>query len=192
MRILPGLEPQLRANLLGGGTADPQERPNEMPGARHHDRLRPIEIISPDLFDDDLVTIPKYPGKTNEQFTRLLTNVTLASVLRQSSGPISILDPLCGRGTVLSTAMMLGHNAAGVEVEVKAVETYAAYLRSYWRRKRVKHNLDVNPVRREGKIIGKRLEAAVIPHVLSSPNSSLRGVREAQQTVFIHSIPAAQ
>jgi hypothetical protein len=136
---------------------------------REHDRLRPIEIISPDLFDDDLVTIPKYPGKTNEQFTRLLTNVTLASVRRQSSGPISILDPLCGRGTVLSTAMMLGHNAAGVEVEVKAVETYAAYLRSYWRRKRVKHNLDVNPVRREGKIIGKRLEAAVIPHGRERP-----------------------
>jgi Putative RNA methylase family UPF0020 len=136
---------------------------------REHDRLRPIEIISPDLFDDDLVTIPKYPGKTNEQFTRLLINVTLASMLRQSSGPISILDPLCGRGTVLSTTMMLGHNAAGVEVEAKAVEAYAAYLRSYWRRKRVKHNLEVNPVRREGKIIGKRLEAAVIPNGRERP-----------------------
>jgi hypothetical protein len=131
---------------------------------REHDRLRPIEIISRDLFDDDLVTIPKYPGKTNEQFTRLLINVTLASMRRQSSGPISILDPLCGRGTVLSTAMMLGCNAAGVEVEAKAVEAYAAYLRSYLRRKRLKHNLEVNPVRREGKIIGKRLEAAVIPN----------------------------
>ena len=136
---------------------------------REHDRLRPIEIIRPDLFDDDLVTIPKYPGKTNEQFTRLLINVTLASMRRPSSGPISILDPLCGRGTVLSTAMMLGCNAAGVEVEAKAVEAYAAYLRSYLRRKRLKHNLEVNPVRREGKIIGKRLEAAVIPNGRERP-----------------------
>ena len=136
---------------------------------REHDRLRPIEIISPDLFDDDLVTIPKYPGKTNEQFTRLLINVTLASMRRQSSGPISILDPLCGRGTVLSTAMMLGCNAAGVEVDAKAVEAYAAYLRSYLRRKRLKHNLEVNPVRREGKIIGKRLDAAVIPNGRERP-----------------------
>jgi len=136
---------------------------------REHDRLRPIEIIRPDLFDDDLVTIPKYPGKTNEQFTRLLINVTLASMRRLSSGPISILDPLCGRGTVLSTAMMLGCNAAGVEVEAKAVEAYAAYLRSYLRRKRLKHNLEVNPVRREGKIIGKRLEAAVIPNGRERP-----------------------
>jgi hypothetical protein len=136
---------------------------------REHDRLRPIEIISPDLFDDDLVTIPKYPGKTNEQFTRLLINVTLASMRRPSSGPITILDPLCGRGTVLSTAMMLGCNAAGVEVEAKAVEAYAAYLRSYLRRKRLKHNLEVNPVRREGKIIGKRLEAEVIPNGRKRP-----------------------
>ena len=136
---------------------------------REHDRLRPIEIIRPDLFDDDLVTIPKYPGKTNEQFTRLLINVTLASMRRPSSGPISILDPLCGRGTVLSTAMMLGCNAAGVEVEAKAVEAYAAYLRSYLRRKRLKHNLEVNPVRREGKIIGKRLEAEVIPNGRERP-----------------------
>ena len=136
---------------------------------REHDRLLPIEVRNPDLFDDDLVTIPKYPGKTNEQFTRLLINVTLASMRRQSSGPISILDPLCGRGTVLSTAMMLGCNAAGVEVEAKAVEAYAAYLRGYLRRKRLKHNLEVNPVRREGKIIGKRLDASVIPNGRERP-----------------------
>jgi hypothetical protein len=130
---------------------------------RTQDLLLPIEVGTPDLFDDDFVTIPKYPGKTNEQFTRLLINVTLASMRRSTSGPIAILDPLCGRGTTLSTAMMLGCNAAGVEAELKAVEAYAAYLRTYWRRKRLKHSLDLNPVRREGKIIGKRLDAEVIP-----------------------------
>jgi hypothetical protein len=129
---------------------------------REQDRLLPIEVGRPDLFDDDLVTIPKYPGKTNEQFTRLLINVTLASMRRPIDGPVSILDPLCGRGTTLSTAMMLGCNAAGVEAELKAVEAYAAYLRTYWRRKRLKHSLELNPVRREGKIIGKRLEAEVM------------------------------
>ena len=130
---------------------------------RFEDRLLPIEVGTPDLFDDDLVTIPKYPGKTNEQFTRLLINVTLASMRRSSSGPVSILDPMCGRGTTLSAAMMLGCNAAGVEADCKAVEAYASYLRTYWRRKRLKHTLEVSPVRREGKIIGKRLEAEVMP-----------------------------
>jgi hypothetical protein len=130
---------------------------------REQDRLLPIEVNTPDLFDDDLVTIPKYAGKTNEQFTRLLINVTLASMRRPIDGPVSILDPLCGRGTTLSTAMMLGCNAAGVETELRAVEAYAAYLRTYWRRKRLKHSLELNPVRREGSIIGKRLEAEVMP-----------------------------
>jgi hypothetical protein len=130
---------------------------------REQERLLPIEVAAPDLFGDDLVTIPKYPGKTNEQFTRLLVNVTLASMRRPISGPITILDPLCGRGTTLSTAMMLGCNAAGVEAELKAVEAYAAYLRTYLRRKRLKHSLEISPVRREGKIIGKRLDAEVTP-----------------------------
>ena len=130
---------------------------------RTQNRLLPIEVSTRDLFDDDFVTIPKYPGKTNEQFTRLLINVTLASMRRPTSGPIVILDPLCGRGTTLSTAMMLGCNAAGVEAELKAVEAYAAYLRTYLRRKRLKHSVDVSPVRREGKLIGRRLDAEVIP-----------------------------
>jgi hypothetical protein len=136
---------------------------------RENDRLLPVKITTPDLFDDDLVTIPKYPGKTNEQFSRLLINVTLASMQRPGGGLITILDPLCGRGTILSSAMMLGCHAAGVEAEPKAVEAYATYLRNYLRRKRLKHSLVVNPVRREGKIIGKRLDAEVIPNGRERP-----------------------
>src|SRR5262249_39929915 len=41
------------------------------------DLLRPVPITPLGHFDDDLITIPKYAGKTNEQFTRLLLNVTL-------------------------------------------------------------------------------------------------------------------
>jgi hypothetical protein len=130
---------------------------------REHGRLQPIEIKRLDLFDDDLVTIPKYPGKTNEQFTRMLINVTLGSLRRAASGPTSILDPMCGRGTTLSTAMTFGCNAFGVEVEAKAVDAYAAYLRTYCRRKRLKHTLQVSPVRRASKVIGKRLDAEIIP-----------------------------
>lgn len=170
----PTIEPVTLAGIgylaLGAGTLDEHivSALGRLSGfyaafQRSEDRLLPIEVTTPDLFDDDLVTIPKYPGKTNEQFTRLLINITLASMKRSSSGPVSMLDPLCGRGTTLSTAMMLGCNAAGVEAELKAVEAYAAYLRTYFRRKRLKHSVEFSPVRREGKIIGKRLDAEVIP-----------------------------
>jgi hypothetical protein len=59
--------------------------------------------------------------------------------------------------------MTLGCNAFGVEVEAKAVDAYAAYLRTYCRRKRLKHTLQVSPVRRASKVIGKRLDAEIIP-----------------------------
>src|SRR5215213_3109154 len=141
----PAIEPITVAGIgyLGLATENLDERTCQALGRlsgryavfrREHGLLQPIEIKTPDLFDDDLVTIPKYPGKTNEQFTRLLINVTLASLRRAASGPMSILDPMCGRGTTLSTAMTFGCNAFGVEVEAKAVDAYAAYLRTYWRR----------------------------------------------------------
>ncbi|MFL6065413.1 MAG: TRM11 family SAM-dependent methyltransferase [Friedmanniella sp.] len=130
---------------------------------REGELLRPVALPRPDRFDDDLVTIPKYPGKTNEQFTRLLVNVTLASSTRPAEEPVTILDPMCGRGTTLSTAVTLGHDAAGVEADLKAIEAYAAFLRTYLRRKRLKHTAEMSPVRREGRTLGRRLDVTVRP-----------------------------
>ena len=64
--------------------------------------LRPLQLNRLDRYDDDLITIQKYQGKTNEQFTKLLLNVT---ALASAFGPqllsrrLAVLDPLCGRGT---------------------------------------------------------------------------------------------
>lgn len=123
--------------------------------------LRPIAVPDTDWFDDDLVTIPKYSGKTNEQFTRLLLNVTLAAVDRPASSdeePWTVLDPLCGRGTTLAQVLLRGMNAAGVEGDVKSVEAMAAFHRTWLRRKRLKHTAEMTPVRREGKSLGKRFD----------------------------------
>ncbi len=46
--------------------------------------LRPMELNPLDRYDDDLITIQKYQGKTNEQFTKLLVNVT---ALASAFGP---------------------------------------------------------------------------------------------------------
>ncbi len=121
--------------------------------------LRPVALPHPDLLDDDLVTIPKYQGKTNEQFTRLLVNVTVAALRRPVTGPLDLLDPLSGRGTTLETAWMMGHNAYGVEADEKAFDAMAAYLRTWLRRKRLKHTASVSPVRREGRSLGRRFDA---------------------------------
>lgn len=123
--------------------------------------LRPVALPQPFTLDDDLITIPKYPGKTNEQFTQLLVNVTLSAVTREPTGPRQILDPLAGRGTTLSTALLLGHDGFGVEGDAKAFEQMVSYYKTYLRRKRIKHTADVTPVRREGKAIGKRFDAEI-------------------------------
>ncbi|MEZ5087519.1 MAG: site-specific DNA-methyltransferase [Tessaracoccus sp.] len=128
---------------------------------REGDLLRPVETADPFVLDDDLVTIPKYQGKTNEQFTRLLLNVTLAAVAREPDGRRQVLDPLAGRGTTLSAALMAGHDAYGVEADTKSFEQLASFYKTYLRRKRLKHTADVRPVRRDGKSVGRRFEATI-------------------------------
>lgn len=126
---------------------------------REGELLRPVAVPATDAFDDDLVTIQKYPGKTNEQFTRLMMNLTLAAADR--SGPLTVLDPLCGRGTTLLTAWMLGHNAAGVDADQRALQALADYLRTYLRRKRLSHRISTDPLRRDGRNLGRKLDATV-------------------------------
>ncbi|VEI03772.1 Uncharacterised protein [Acidipropionibacterium jensenii] len=129
------------------------------------DLLRPVALPRTDLVDDDLVTIPKYQGKTNEQFTRLLLNVTLAGLeagparRRDDGQRLAILDPMCGRGTTLSTCWLEGHDAFGIDDDAKALEAMAAHLSTWLRRKRLKHTTRVSKLRREGRTLGKRFDA---------------------------------
>ncbi len=128
------------------------------------DLLRPVELRPLDRYDDDLITIPKYAGKTNEQFTKLLLN---ASVLGSDAGPamlerqLTVLDPLAGRGTTLNQALMYGYHGIGIEVDGKDVDAYSAFLRTWLKRKRIKHHAESNPVRRDRKLVARRFEVTV-------------------------------
>ncbi len=128
---------------------------------RTGDLLAPVALPRVDVLDEDLVTIPKYQGKTNEQFTRLLFNVTLAACTREANGRRQVLDPMAGRGTTLSTALMAGCDAYGVEADAKAFEQMAAFYTTWLRRKRLKHKAGTTSVRRDGKVIGRRFDATL-------------------------------
>src|SRR5947209_448821 len=128
------------------------------------DLLRPVPLTPLARFDDDLVTIPKYAGKTNEQFTRLLLNVTLlasAAAPAMLNRRLTVLDPLCGRGTTLNQALMYGYDAVGIERDGKEVDAYAAFLRTYLKRKRLKHRAELNPVRRDRRLVARRFHATI-------------------------------
>jgi hypothetical protein len=147
------------------------------------DLLRPVTMTPLARYDSDLITIPKYAGKTNEQFTKLLLNLTLlasAAAPRMLDGHLTVCDPLCGRGTTLNQALMYGYDAVGVEIDGKDVEAYEAFVKTYLRRKRLKHSAGMVPVRRGGKRVARRLEvtigAAQRITVLQADTTDLGGV----------------
>ena len=124
--------------------------------------LRPVPLRRLDRFDDDLLTILKYPGKTNEQFTKLLLNVTLASSAfapELATRRLSVLDPLCGRGTTLNQALMYGFDAFGADIDARDIEAYAVFVQRWLKDKRLKHQADFSPVRRDRKLVARRLTA---------------------------------
>src|SRR5688572_18856931 len=123
--------------------------------------LRPIGLRPLDRYDDDLITIQKYAGKTNEQFTKLLLNVTLlgsAFAPHMLERHFRLIDPLCGRGTTLNQAMMYGFDAAGIDIDQKDFEAYAVFIQRWLKDKRIKHKAEYGPVRRERRVVARRLQ----------------------------------
>jgi tRNA G10 N-methylase Trm11 len=80
-------------------------------------RLRPIECAPHRVLDEDLVTIQRYTGKTNEAFTHLLVNLTL------------------------NRAALYGSDAFGIEVQQRDVEAYRAFITTWLKDKRLKHEV---------------------------------------------------
>jgi hypothetical protein len=133
-------------------------------GRRDGDTLYPIELEPPEHFPEDLLTIQRYSGKTNEQFTRLLCNVTALATNRPADllgGGLRVLDPLCGRGTTLNQALMYGFDAYGVEAGRKDFEEYAKFLKTWLRNNRYKHTASVKPIRENKTTLGHRFAASI-------------------------------
>jgi SAM-dependent methyltransferase len=116
--------------------------------------LRPLELASWDCCPSDLLTIQKYPGKTNESFTKLLYNVTLAASAHAAEPQrrLSVLDPLCGRGTTLGQALMYGHHATGVEHDKKDFEAYCLFMQRWVKDRRFKHQATLGHVKGQPKL----------------------------------------
>lgn len=134
--------------------------------AAHDGLLRPTALERRRLYTDDVVTIQKYQGKTNEQFTHLLLNVTAALSKRPSQlldGTLHVLDPMCGRGTTLNTCLLRGLDVTGVEVDKGDFEQYQAFITTWLRTHRLKHEIDAAQIRRSGRTYGRALELETAP-----------------------------
>lgn len=100
--------------------------------------LRPVKAPDWHYLPDSLNTILKYPGKTNEQFTRLMVNLALTACDKVREVP-TLLDPMCGQGTTLFEAAIRGWNAVGLEVQEQPVQKGATYFVKYLESGRYKH-----------------------------------------------------
>lgn len=110
------------------------------------DRLRPLPVAPVRRHDDDVVTIQRYAGKTNEALTHLLVNLALAVTPDgfarvRADAPVRLLDPACGRGTTLNRAIVYGIDAVGVEHDHRDLEAYEAFLLGWLKDKRLKHDV---------------------------------------------------
>jgi SAM-dependent methyltransferase len=159
--------------------------------------LRPVELTPLARYDSDLITIPKYAGKTNEQFTKLLLNLTLlasASADRMLDRRLTVADPLCGRGTTLNQALMYGYDAIGVEIDGKDVEAYKAFLQTWLKRKRLKHTAELVPVRRQGRRAARRLEVTLAASKArpTTPPPPLTGLKADQRSGAVQKVTVVQ
>ncbi len=104
-------------------------------GGRPGPWLRPIEPCFRPAFPPDLAIARRYKGKTSELFTHFMCNVARFSsaFADRPWSSLRVFDPLCGGGTTLFTALMLGADVAGVERGREDVESTVAFLKQYAR-----------------------------------------------------------
>ena len=97
--------------------------------------LFPLSVRRVRFLEEDCSELLKYKGKTGAVFTRMMINTAEALSDRNplDPSPLTVADPLCGRGTALFCALEYGHHALGLDVDKKAVHEAGVYFRKYVR-----------------------------------------------------------
>ena len=99
----------------------------------------------------DLSAVLKYKGKTNEVFTAFLLNMALCASDCDPDGALTVLDPMCGRGTTLFTALNAGYDAVGVDRDDATVNEGLNYFTRYLSYHHIRHTSDTRSLTAGGK-----------------------------------------
>lgn len=107
--------------------------------AREGTLLRPLEKPVADYFPAELPELPKYKGKTNAVFTRMLINLARCAASPDMEGPLTVFDPMCGRGTTLFVGLQCGLHVIGADVDRRDLSEGVDYLQRYLQYHRLKY-----------------------------------------------------
>ncbi|CAH1544501.1 DNA methylase [Vibrio jasicida] len=102
--------------------------------------LRPIQAPAFNTFPESMSQILRYTGKTNEQFTRLMVNLGV-SASNTDSAQLTLMDPMCGKGTTLFEGLIHGLNVVGVEINQKWVQEIQTFIVKFMKNGRFKHKV---------------------------------------------------
>lgn len=108
--------------------------------------LLPISRADFGYVDDKISSILKYPGKTNEIFTRMMINVAAMSSDFDATEPLNMLDPVSGKGTTLFEGLIYGYDVYGIEIEQKQVHEASVFFKKYLENERYKHDFEKRPI----------------------------------------------
>jgi len=104
-----------------------------------NDLLRPLNACPGYALGEEMSAMLKYSGKTNERFTRLMINLALFASDFIPGQLLHVLDPMCGKGTTLMEAMILGHQATGCELLRPSAHEAEVFIQKYFEHARIIH-----------------------------------------------------
>lgn len=132
----------------------------------HDGDLRPVDQRPLARYDDDLQTTLRYSGKTNEQLTHLLVNLALGATADGwprlvGSEPLTLLDPLAGRGTTLNQGLTYGLDVVGIEAHEADSEAYHQFVTRWLQEHRAKHASTARRYTRAGEPTAHRATTTI-------------------------------
>ena len=133
---------------------------------RDNEWLKPLSLTRAVYLDADLARVLKYKGKTNADFTAMMLHCARsASTFALTGEPLTVLDPMCGKGTTLFCALTEGDNAIGIDTDDKAVHEADVYFEHYLQYHRYKHRKEERSItlRRGGAVRERRFTLANDP-----------------------------
>ncbi|MGL6316024.1 TRM11 family SAM-dependent methyltransferase [Vibrio sp. WXL103] len=134
--------------------------------------LKPLTPPAYNTFPESMSQILRYTGKTNEQFTRLMVNLGV-SAAKTDSETITLMDPMCGKGTTLYEGLIQGMHVVGVEINAKWVQEIQTFIVKFMKNGRFKHKAGKDKRSHEGKKVadGFILDAAASKEAFSAGQS---------------------